>query len=61
MKRLIVLVFVLPFMLALSEVPGNASEGESVAAPSCSASYCASCDTIGGICVQHATFCDCHV
>jgi hypothetical protein len=59
MKRLIALVFVLPLMLAMSQA-GNASDSRTVT-PTCSAGYCAGCDSLGGICVQHATFCDCHV
>lgn len=59
MKRLIVLAFVLPLMLAMSQAPGNASETESL--PTCTSSYCSRCDAIGGLCVQHSGFCDCHV
>ena len=58
MKRLMVLVFVLPLMLAISEAPGSANEALT---KDCNADYCARCDSAGGLCVQHSNFCDCHV
>jgi hypothetical protein len=63
MKRLLVLLFVLPLMLAISQAPVNASGsgGGSLTIQQCNADYCSRCDGLGGECVQHTGFCDCHV